>query len=62
MLIFLKKNCQIIKIASGDNKFYDLINIFLDFKKQLIISTGMMNDTNVEKLIKFILKKKEINS
>ena len=55
---FLKKNCQIIKIASGDNKFYDLINIFLDFKKQLIISTGMMNDANVEQLIKFILKKK----
>jgi sialic acid synthase SpsE len=55
---FLKKNCKIIKIASGDNNFYDLINIFLDLKKQLIISTGMMNDTNVEKLIKFILKKK----
>ena len=55
---FLKKNCKIIKIASGDNNFYDLINIFLDFKKQLIISTGMMNDTNVEQLIKFILKKK----
>lgn len=55
---FLKKNCKIIKIASGDNNFYDLINIVLDFKKQLIISTGMMNDANVEKLIKFILKKK----
>jgi sialic acid synthase SpsE len=55
---FIKKNCKIIKIASGDNNFYDLINIVLDFKKQLIISTGMMNDTNVEKLIKFILKKK----
>jgi N,N'-diacetyllegionaminate synthase len=55
---FLKKNCKIIKIASGDNNFYDLINIFLDFKKQLIISTGMMNETNVEQLIKFILKKK----
>ena len=55
---FLRKNCKIIKIASGDNNFYDLINIFLDFKKQLIISTGMMNDTNVEQLIKFILKKK----
>ena len=55
---FLKKNCKIIKIASGDNNFYDLINIFLNFKKQLIISTGMMNDTNVDKLIKFILEKK----
>ena len=55
---FLKKNCKIIKIASGDNNFYDLINIVLDFKKQLIISTGMINDANVEKLIKFILKKK----
>jgi sialic acid synthase SpsE len=55
---FIKKNCKIIKIASGDNNFYDLINVVLDFKKQLIISTGMMNDANVEKLIKFILKKK----
>lgn len=55
---FLKKNCKIIKLASGDNNFYDLINVFLDFKKKLIISTGMMNDANVEKLIKFILKKK----
>ena len=25
---FLKKNCKIIKIASGDNNFYDLINFF----------------------------------
>ena len=54
---FLKKNCKIIKIASGDNNFYDLINIFFDYKKQLIISTGMMNASNVEKLIKFILDK-----
>ncbi len=27
---FLKRNCKIIKIASGDNNFYDLINIFLN--------------------------------
>ena len=58
---FLKKNCKIIKIASGDNNFYDLINIFLDFKKQLIISTGMMNVTDVEQLINFIVKKKGNN-
>jgi len=55
---FLKKNCKIIKIASGDNNFNDLINFFLNYKKQLIISTGMMNADNVEHLIKFILKKK----
>jgi N,N'-diacetyllegionaminate synthase len=55
---FLKKNCKIIKIASGDNNFYDLINIFLDYKKKLIISTGMMNYDNIEYLIKFIFKKK----
>ena len=55
---FLKKNCKIIKIASGDNNFYDLINIFLDYKKQLVISTGMMNVANVEQLIKFILEKR----
>ena len=55
---FLKKNCKIIKIASGDNNFYDLINIFLDYNKQLIISTGMMNALNVKNLIEFIIKKK----
>ena len=55
---FLKKNCKIIKIASGDNNFYDLINIFLDHNKQLIISTGMMNALNIKNLIEFILKKK----
>ena len=56
--IFLKKNCKIIKIASGDNNFYDLIKIFLDYKKQLIISTGMMDIVDINKLIKFIVKKK----
>jgi N,N'-diacetyllegionaminate synthase len=56
--IFLKKNCKIIKIASGDNNFYDLIKIFLDYKKQLIISTGMMDIIDINKLIKFIVKKK----
>ncbi|MBD1132721.1 N-acetylneuraminate synthase family protein [Pelagibacterales bacterium SAG-MED45] len=55
---FLKKNCKIIKIASGDNNFYDLINIFLEKNKQLIISTGMMNAQNVKNLIEFIFKKK----
>ena len=55
---FIKKNCKIIKIASGDNNFYDLINIFLDYKKQLVISTGMMSIVNIEQLIKFILEKR----
>lgn len=55
---FLKENCKIIKIASGDNNFYDLIKIFLDYKKQLIISTGMMDTHDIAKLIKFIAHKK----
>tara|TARA_B100000780_G_C21078525_1_gene434273 strand:- start:274 stop:1284 length:1011 start_codon:yes stop_codon:yes gene_type:complete len=54
---FLKRNCKIIKIASGDNNFYDLINIFLNYNKQLVISTGMMNNNNINDLIKFIKKK-----
>ena len=55
---FLRENCKIIKIASGDNNFYDLIKIFLDYKKQLIISTGMMDAFDIVKLIKFIAHKK----
>ena len=54
---FLKRNCKIIKIASGDNNFYDLINIFLNYNKQLVISTGMMNNNTMNDLIKFIKKK-----
>jgi len=54
---FLKRNCKIIKIASGDNNFYDLINIFLNYNKQLVISTGMMNNNTINDLIKFIKKK-----
>ena len=54
---FLKRNCKIIKIASGDNNFYDLINIFLNYNKQLVISTGMMNNDTINDLIKFIKKK-----
>jgi len=54
---FLKRICKIIKIASGDNNFYDLINIFLNYNKQLVISTGMMNDNTINDLIKFIKKK-----
>ena len=53
----MKRNCKIIKIASGDNNFYDLINIFLNYNKQLVISTGMMNNNTINDLIKFIKKK-----
>lgn len=35
-----------------------LLIFFLDYNKQLIISTGMMNALNVKNLIEFIIKKK----
>lgn len=54
---FLKKECNIIKIASGDNNFYDLIDLLLNNKKKIIISTGMMNFRDVKLLVNFIKKK-----
>jgi len=59
---FLIKNADIIKIASGDNNFFPMIQKLLKSRKPLIISTGMMNFTDIQKLSKFIrrfLEKKE---
>jgi N,N'-diacetyllegionaminate synthase len=58
---FLKKECNIIKIASGDNNFYDLINFLLNRKKKIIISTGMMNFFDIKQLVNFIKKKMGAN-
>ncbi|WP_415300334.1 N-acetylneuraminate synthase family protein [Candidatus Pelagibacter sp. Uisw_134_02] len=59
---FLIKNSDIIKIASGDNNFFPMIEKLLKSKKPLIISTGMMTLTDIKKLSRFInrfLTKKE---
>ncbi len=61
---FLIKNADVIKVASGDNNFFPMIQKLLKSKKPLIISTGMMNIADIKKLSKFIykfLEKKEAN-
>ncbi len=50
----LKKIVDIIKIASGDNNFKDLIKSSVKSNKELIISTGLTSLKEIEDLKKFI--------
>ena len=54
---FLLKNSDAIKIASGDNNFFPLIEKFLNSKKKLIISTGMTDIKDLKFLLKTIENK-----
>lgn len=53
-LDFLKKIVDIIKIASGDNNFKDLIKSSVKSNKELIISTGLTSVNEIKDLKKFI--------
>ena len=53
---YLCKLCKIIKIASGDNNFYDLIYFLAKKKKKIIISTGLIDFSEIQRIINFILK------
>ena len=53
---FLIKNADLIKIASCDNNFFPLIEKVLKSKKPMIISTGMMNISQIKSLTNFIYK------
>ena len=53
---FLIKNADIIKISSGDNNFFTLINKILKTNKKLIISCGMMSFDEIRQLEKHIYK------
>ena len=59
-LKFIGIHADMIKIASGDNNFFDLIEKALKYKKKLIISTGLMELKLLNKLLIF-LKKKRVN-
>ena len=50
------KNTDLIKIASGDNNFYPLIDKVLKSKKPVIISTGMTNALQIKSLTNYIVK------
>ena len=53
---FLIKNADLIKIASGDNNFFPLIEKVLKSKKSIIISTGMTNASQIKDLTNYIYK------
>ncbi len=53
---FLIKNADIIKIASGDNNFFPLIDKILISNKPIIISTGMTKMSDLKYLTKHIEK------
>ena len=52
--------CSQIKVASGDNNFYDFIEYLLNKNKKLIISSGLTSMRDLRDLVKFILKKKGV--
>ena len=53
---FLSKLVDAFKISSGDNNFYELIKFCASFKKPLIISTGMLNFTEIKDIFKLLDK------
>jgi len=59
---FLNKIVDCFKISSGDNNYYQLIEQVLKFKKNTIISTGLLNFKDTINLYKFIKKLKFNNS
>jgi sialic acid synthase SpsE len=58
---FLNKIQPIFKISSGDNNHFPMIDKILSFNKPLIISTGLLNIFQIEKLYNYIKKKKYSN-
>jgi len=50
---FLNKIQDVFKIASGDNDYRKLIKTVLSFKKYTIISTGMTNIKDLNKIYKY---------
>ena len=51
---FLCKICDVLKIASGDNNYFKLIENVLKSHKPVILSTGMSNINDLKKTIQFI--------
>ena len=54
---YLKKFVDIFKIASSDNNYFSLINKVIATNKPLVISTGLSNILEINKLYKHVKKK-----
>ena len=50
--IFLNKIQPLFKVASGDNNFFQLMNLIKSFNKPTIISTGIINHKEITKITK----------
>ena len=53
---FLLKECDLIKIASGDNDFLYLLKKVIDSNKKILVSTGLSNKLDIDKLLSFFRK------
>lgn len=53
---FLLKECDILKIASGDNNFFLMIKKIINSGKKIIISTGMSSKKDLDNLFSFLKK------
>ncbi len=53
---FLNKIQNIFKISSGDNNYLDLLRKVRSFKKPTIISTGLMNSSEIVKVVQYFQK------
>lgn len=51
---FLKDKVDMIKIASSDNNYYDLINLVLTFKIPTIFSTGLLESNELKKFLRYV--------
>ena len=56
--VFLNKIVDCVKISSGDNNYFQLIEKVLSFRKPTIISTGLLSFKEIKKLIILIKKNK----
>ena len=50
--VFLNKCVDYFKISSGDNNYFQLIEKVLSFKKPIIISTGLLNNSGIKRYFK----------
>lgn len=56
----LKKICDCLKISSGDNNYYKLIENTIKSNKPIIISTGFTKENEIKEIYDYILKRKGI--
>lgn len=62
-LALVEKLCPAIKISSGDNDFYPLIDMAIGTSKNLLISTGMSREADIKHLCEhFELEKLRLKS